>query len=245
MKKASFILGAVLMTTALFTSCGGDASVKDAGSNKDTSSIKDLGSNEDLGSNIDSGYNEDSIGNQIWMSLNFDGDTFRNGDPIYQAKTDQEWKSAGQNKQPAWCYYDNEPKNGAKYGKLYNWYAVNDPRILAPKGWHIPSDAEWTTLGNYLRDVASKKMKRLGSLKANGNENNKSGLLVLLGGYRLGDGKFLRIGVSASWWSTTEANAKYALGRSTYGNDGNLGGLNDDIGYGGKVVGLSVRCLRD
>jgi len=225
MKKASFILGAVLMTTALFTSCGGDVSGKDPGSNKENNATKDSVSNED------------SIGNQIWMSLNFDGDTFRNGDPIYQAKTDQEWKSAGQNKQPAWCYYDNEPKNGAKYGKLYNWYAVNDPRILAPKGWHIPSDAEWTTLENYLRDVASKKMKRLGSLKANGNENNKSGLLVLLGGYRLGDGKFLR--------STTEANAKYALGRSTYGNDGNLGGLNDDIGYGGKVVGLSVRCLRD
>jgi len=233
MKKASFILGAVLMTALLITSCGGNASVKDAGSNKETGFCKDSGSNED------------SIGNQIWMCLNFYGEKFRNGDPISQAKTNQEWKSAGQNKQPAWCYYDNDSKNGAKYGKLYNWYAVNDPRILAPKGWHIPSDAEWTTLENYLRDVASKKMKRPGSLKTDGNENNKSGLLVLLGGYRLGDGKFLRIGVSAGWWSTTEANAKYALGRSTNRNGGNLGGLNDDIGYGGKVVGLSVRCLRD
>ena len=233
MKKASFILGAVLMTTALFTSCGGDASGKDPGSNKENNATKDSVSNED------------SIGNQIWMSLNFDGDTFRNGDPIYQAKTDQEWKTAGQNKQPAWCYYDNEPKNGAKYGKLYNWYAVNDPRILSPKGWHIPSDAEWTTLENYLRDVASKKMKRLGSLKANGNENNKSGLLVLLGGYRLGDGKFQSLDAYTGWWSSTEGNANYARGRSTNGNGVNLYGLNDDMGYGGKVVGLSVRCLRD
>ena len=233
MKKASFILGAVLMTTALFTSCGGDASGKDPGSNKENNATKDSVSNED------------SIGNQIWMSLNFDGDTFRNGDPIYQAKTDQEWKTAGQNKQPAWCYYDNEPKIGAKYGKLYNWYAVNDPRILAPKGWHIPSDAEWTTLENYLRDVASKKMKRLGSLKANGNENNKSGLLVLLGGYRLGDGKFQSLDAYTGWWSSTEGNANYARGRSTNGNGVNLYGLNDDMGYGGKVVGLSVRCLRD
>ena len=221
------------MTTALFTSCGGDASGKDPGSNKENNATKDSVSNED------------SIGNQIWMSLNFDGDTFCNGDPIYQAKTDQEWKSAGQNKQPAWCYYDNDSKNGAKYGKLYNWYAVNDPRILAPKGWHIPSDAEWTTLENYLRDVASKKMKRPGSLKTDENENNKSGLLVLLGGYRLGDGKFLRIGVSAGWWSSTESNARFARGRSTHDNGGNLYGLNDDMGYGGKVVGLSVRCLRD
>ena len=234
MKKITFILSAVLMTAMLFTSCGGDASgkdagsSKDAGSNKDTSSIKDLGSKEDLGSNIASGSNVDSIGNQVWMSLNFDGDKFRNGDPIPQAKTVQEWNSAGQNKQPAWCYYDNDPKNGAKYGKLYNWYAVNDPRILAPKGWHIPSDAEWTALGKHLRD----------------DENKKIGLLGLLGGCRAGQ-KFRGIGVSAGWWSSTESNAFCARGRCKHGNRDNLGILNEDMGYGVKSVGLSVPCLRD
>ena len=233
MKKASIILVAVLMTAMLFSSCGGEASSKDPGSNKENNATKDSVSNED------------SIGNQIWMSLNFDGDTFRNGDSIYQAKTDQEWKAAGQNKQPAWCYYANDPKNGAKYGKLYNWYAVNDPRILAPKGWHIPSDAEWTTLGNHMRDETSKIMKNTRRLNTNENENNKSGLLGLLGGYRLGDGKFLRIAVSAGWWSSTESNARFARGRSTHGNGDNLYGLNDDMGYGSKVVGLSVRCIRD
>ena len=85
-----------------------------------------------------------TIGTQVWMTKNLDVATFRNGDPIPQAKTDEEWEKAGENQQPAWCYYDNDPANGAKYGKLYNWYAVNDSRGLAPVGYHIPSDAEWT-----------------------------------------------------------------------------------------------------
>jgi uncharacterized protein (TIGR02145 family) len=102
-----------------------------------------------------------SIGKQVWMTKNLNVDKFRNGDPIPQAKTATEWKAAGENKQPAWCYYDNDPANGAKYGKLYNWYAVNDSRGLAPAGYHIPSDAEWTALTDYLGgyEVAGKKMK--------------------------------------------------------------------------------------
>jgi len=102
-----------------------------------------------------------TIGKQVWMTKNLDVSTFRNGDPIPEAKTDEAWKAAGENKQPAWCYYDNDPKNGTKYGKLYNWYAVNDPRGLAPAGYHIPTDAEWTVLTDYLggEDVAGKKMK--------------------------------------------------------------------------------------
>jgi len=93
------------------------------------------------------------------MTENLNVATFRNGDPIPEAKTNEEWKKAGENKQPAWCYYDNDPKNGAKYGKLYNWYAVSDPRGLAPNGWHVPTDAEWTILTDYLGNDAGKKMK--------------------------------------------------------------------------------------
>ena len=102
-----------------------------------------------------------TIGNQVWMTKNLDISTFRNGDTIPEAKTNEEWKKAGENKQPAWCYYDNDPANGAKYGKLYNWYAVNDPRGLAPIGYHIPSDAEWTKLTDFLggESVAGTKMK--------------------------------------------------------------------------------------
>jgi uncharacterized protein (TIGR02145 family) len=104
-------------------------------------------------------YKTVTIGAQVWMSKNLDVSTFRNGDPIPEAKTDAEWEAAGENKQPAWCYYDNDAKNGTKYGKLYNWYAVNDPRGLAPAGYHVPTDAEWTTLEDYLGNDAGKKMK--------------------------------------------------------------------------------------
>lgn len=101
-----------------------------------------------------------TIGTQVWMTKNLDVATFRNGDPIPQAKTNEEWEKAGKNEQPAWCYYNNDPANGAKYGKLYNWYAVNDSRGLAPSGYHIPSDAEWTRLTDFLggEKVARTKM---------------------------------------------------------------------------------------
>ena len=90
------------------------------------------------------------IGNQEWMSDNLNVDHFRNGDIIPEVKSKDDWKEAGKNGQPAWCYYENDPKNGEKYGKFYNWYAVNDPRGLAPEGWHVPSDGEWTEMINFL-----------------------------------------------------------------------------------------------
>jgi uncharacterized protein (TIGR02145 family) len=90
------------------------------------------------------------IGTQVWMSKNLDVSTFRNGEAIPEAKSKEEWAKAGVNRQPAWCYYDNDSKNGKVYGKLYNWYAVNDSRGLGPKGYHIPSDAEWTILTDML-----------------------------------------------------------------------------------------------
>jgi uncharacterized protein (TIGR02145 family) len=104
-------------------------------------------------------YKSVKIGTQTWMVENLNVSTFRNGDPIPEAKTNEEWEKAGKNKQPAWCYYENDPKNGAKYGKLYNWYAVSDPRGLAPVGWHVPTDAEWTLLSDFLGYDNGKKMK--------------------------------------------------------------------------------------
>jgi uncharacterized protein (TIGR02145 family) len=90
-----------------------------------------------------------------------DVSTFCNGEIIPQAKTDEEWNRAGNDKQPAWCYYNNDLKNGAKYGKLYNWYAVSDPRGLAPTGWHIPTDEEFNELISFLggNDQAAQKLK--------------------------------------------------------------------------------------
>lgn len=106
-------------------------------------------------------YNKVTIGQQIWMTDNLNADKFRNGDIIPETRTIADWKRAGFNQQPAWCYYNNDSINKTKFGKLYNWYAVNDPRGLAPKGWHIPFDAEWTNLANNLGgiNIAGGKLK--------------------------------------------------------------------------------------
>lgn len=104
-------------------------------------------------------FPEVQIGTQIWMSENLNLDTFRNGEKIQEARTAEEWKTAGDNGVPAWCYYNNDSVNGIKFGKLYNWYAVNDTRGLAPAGWHSPSDSEWNELQTFLGQGACQKMK--------------------------------------------------------------------------------------
>ena len=90
------------------------------------------------------------IGSQVWTNENLNIDHFRNGDIIPEAKTAEEWINAGKNKQAAWCYYDNDPTNSHKYGKLYNWYAVKDTRGLAPEGWHVPSKDDWIVLLKFI-----------------------------------------------------------------------------------------------
>jgi len=183
-----------------------------------------------------------TIGTQVWMTRNLDVATFRNGDPIPQAKTSEEWYEAGKNKQPAWCYYNNDPANGAKYGKLYNWFAVNDSRGLAPVGYHIPSDAEWTILTDYLggAEKAGKKMKSKQGWAENGNGTNSSGFSILPGGSRDDDGAFDADGEVGFWWSSTEDGTTSAWRRDLSYDAGHV--ARDD---GDKRAGFSVRCLRD
>jgi len=183
-----------------------------------------------------------TIGTQVWMTKNLNVSTFRNGDPIPQAKTEEEWEKAGENEQPAWCYYENDPANGAKYGKLYNWYAVNDRRGLAPIGWHIPSDAEWTVLTDYLGGyyVAGTKMKSKSGWLDNGNGTNSSGFSGLPGGFRDLDGTFDYVGNLGYWWSSTESDSGDAWARDLRYYSGSVGRYGND-----KGKGFSVRCLRD
>lgn len=192
---------------------------------------------------------EVKIGNQIWMAKNLDVAHFRNGDPIPQAKTEKEWKIADKMKQPAWCYYDNDPANGGKYGKLYNWYAINDPRGLAPGGFHIPSEVEWTRLTDYLGEEseAGAKMKSengwyIPSVEwfDNGTGTNSSGFSGFPGGYRCSDGSFDDVGKSGYWWSSTEYIKSSAWGRFLNYFFGNVHRL-----FENKGEGFSVRCLRD
>ena len=146
------------------------------------------------------------IGTQKWMSKNLDVAFYRNGDPIPQVTGPTAWAGLTTG---AWCYYNNDSKQGNKYGKLYNWYAVNDPRGLAPQGWHVPSDAEWTILETALggSSVAGGKMKEAGTLNwANPNTggNNNSGFAGLPGGGRGSSGAFSIVGNFGFWWSSTE-----------------------------------------
>lgn len=104
-------------------------------------------------------YKSITIGKQTWMKENLNVSSFRNGDPIPEAKTKEEWIIAGIEGKPAWCYYDNDPKNDEKYGKLYNWYAVNDPRGLAPIGWRIPAFDDSNILDTYLWGDVGMKLK--------------------------------------------------------------------------------------
>ena len=117
------------------------------------------------------------IGTREWMAENLNVGNFRNGDPIFEANSYQEWEYANIKGIPAWCYYNNNPRYGKTYGKLYNWWAVSDSRGLAPEGWHIPGDEEWLELAANLGgvDIAGEKMKSRQGWKDSGNGNNESG----------------------------------------------------------------------
>jgi uncharacterized protein (TIGR02145 family) len=183
---------------------------------------------------------EVTIGTQVWTSKNLDVSTFRNGDPIPEAKTEAKWKAAGDSKQPAWCYYNNDQSNGTKYGKLYNWYAVNDPRGHAPKGYHIPTYAELTKLEEYLGNGVGDEMKSTSGWLDGGNGTNSSGFSGLPGGSRDYDGAFEDVGRNGRWWISTESTKYSALFFYLISFNGFLD-MSEDV----KVEGRSVRCIRD
>jgi uncharacterized protein (TIGR02145 family) len=187
-------------------------------------------------------YETVTIGTQVWMVKNLDVDHYRNGDSIPQVTDKGQWLKLTTG---AWCYNKNSDSLGKIYGKLYNWYAVNDPRGLAPSGYHVPSDAEWTVLSNYLggESVAGGKMKETGTthwISPNEGATNSSGFIGLPGGYRDSSGVYDFIIIGGVWWSSTELNATYAWYRTLYYYDTSI--LRD---YSLKVCGFSVRCVRD
>ena len=182
------------------------------------------------------------IGTQIWTTKNLDVSTYRNGDTIRHARTPEEWQDAASKGEGAWCYYNHDPKNGEVYGKLYNWYAVKDSRNLAPSGYHIPSDLEWSLLTEYLggEEIAGFKMKSTSGWYDNGNGDNSSGFNGLPGGYCNNNGSFGDITGYGNFWCSSENNASSAWFRFLFSYSTKV--LRD--GYG-KYNGFSVRCLRD
>ncbi len=188
--------------------------------------------------------NEIKIGKQVWMAENLNTDHFQNGELISEAKSADEWERAGENQQPAWCYYDNDSENGVKYGRLYNWYAVVDKRGVCPTGWHVPSDDEWHALMFFLggSNVAGGKMKAKTEWKTpNYGATNESGFNALPGGSRNGNSwGYSIVGTYTDWWSSTANASNSALTRYLYYGNGNVNRI-----YNDKRAGLSVRCLRD
>ena len=234
MKKYYFTIAAILVMAILITSCSSeDNKTQNSTVSRPTVPVMD---------------NQVQIGNQIWMTKNLNVSRYRNGDLIPQVTNPTQWANLTTG---AWCYYNNDPANGPIYGKLYNWYAVNDPRGLAPVGWHIPTDAEWTALTTFLgfTDVAGAKMKATGTLEAgtglwkspNASATNSSGFTALPGGYIAdnGSGSFL-INRYGYWWSTAEFGNLRAIARILNYTNGSITALEFF-----KDNGFSVRCIKN
>jgi Fibrobacter succinogenes major domain (Fib_succ_major) len=166
---------------------------------------------------VSESYSSVAIGSQIWTDKNLNVSKYKNGDDIPQVTDAAVWASLTTG---AWCYYNNDPANETIYGKLYNWYAVNDPRGLAPQGWHMPTDLEWTNLA--------------------ATPSYQTYFAGLLGGIRAASGGFTDLGIYGQWWSATEDSTNSALNRAYYGYDNNYDRWSDD-----KRIGFSVRLIKD
>jgi uncharacterized protein (TIGR02145 family) len=193
------------------------------------------------------------IGSQTWSAKNLDVTTFQNGDSIPEARTIDEWAKAALNKKPAWCYYENKKENNETFGKLYNWYAVTDERKLCPKGWHIPSAAEWQTLEDFLGGfkVSGGKLKS----KQIWNGEDPYGFGALPAGYRMdciyarvsnhSNDDFYSIRTLGLWWSTSETKYEPSKnGVSVAITSESFMWISNPI-ICEKGSGQSVRCIAD
>jgi uncharacterized protein (TIGR02145 family) len=231
---------------------------------------------QDFGTYTDSEghlYHYITIGTQTWMIENLRSSKFRNGDPITNITDNTEWQNQLYTTRiPGWCNYENNAETDAKYGKLYNWFAIEDQRNIAPVGWHVASSQEWLILMDYLiskgfnfdgskSDVGNKLAKAMASTSewlssdvegSPGNEsstNNSSGFNGIPAGYRSSNGVFSNSGSSTSWWTST--NASEVAGRPAAYNHGiqyNSSYVQMGARYGTyntHTFGFSVRCVKN
>jgi uncharacterized protein (TIGR02145 family) len=191
-------------------------------------------------------YKTVTIGTQTWMAENLKVSKYSDGTAIPNITDNTQWYQLSTG---AWSYYNNDVANNAKYGKLYNWYAVskisNGNKNVCPTGWHVPTDAEWTVLTEYLggSSVAGGKMKEVGTTSWNSpntDATNTSLFTGLPGGYRNSIGYYSDFGLYGYWWGFTEYDTGNAWYRYLDNDDGNA-----DRDNSVKRNGLSVRCLRD
>jgi uncharacterized protein (TIGR02145 family) len=192
---------------------------------------------KDIDGNV---YRTVKIGTQIWMAENLKVTHYRNGDVIPRIINNSIWANLSIG---ACCVYGKNEENLETYGLLYNWFAVNDNRIIAPEGWHIPSLGEWMTLASFLGGEVGGKMKTIGTSlwkSPNSGATNESGFSALPGGRRTWDPEYANMGLSASFWSSNHDNGKYADNLTLRYNETRL-----DHAWSFKESGLSVRCVKD
>ncbi len=189
-------------------------------------------------------YKTVTIGTQTWMAENLRTTKYNDGTPIPLVTDPEAWVNLTTG---AYCNYGNTSNTEtiATFGRLYNWYAVNTGK-LAPKGWHVPTDAEWTELTDYLggESMAGDKLKETGTThwnSPNTGATNETGFTALPGGCRDLDGSFYVIGGSGYWWSATVNYASNAWYRSMHYNSSYV----DSYFTYSKEDGSSVRCVRD
>ena len=195
----------------------------------------------DIDNNV---YSCVTIGTQTWMVENLKTTHYRNGEDIPNITVGTDWSTLVTG---AYCWYNNDAATyKATYGALYNWYAVADARNIAPVGWHVATDAEWTTLTTFLggASVAGGKLKEILYThwqSPNTGASNSSGFTAFPGGFcSWGDGWFYNMGKSGYWWSSTAYDASYAWSRGLFYDLASASRLFDN-----KQNGFSVRCVRD
>lgn len=179
------------------------------------------------------------IGYQTWMQKNLDEERFRNGDVIPEVTNWEEWMRAGENEKPAWCYFDNDSILGQKHGKLYNWYAVMDPRGLSPVGFHVPNKDEWEILFKTFEDAT---LTDGIDFWLDDVQNDHKGFRAIPSGGRFHEAAvefFYYLNIKAWWWTTSDMDKNLAYC------------VNYDVKYDVQIfdyykdVGISVRCIKD
>ncbi len=228
MKRTTALIGIWLTTLAISFTIPGSASK--------AATITDVDGNV---------YGTVTIGTQVWMAEDLKTTRYRNGDAIGTTQpATLDIRNASTPKYQ-WAYNGDE-NYVAVYARLYTWYAVADSRGLAPVGWHVPTDAEWATLINYLggEKAAQGKLKEAGAAhwnSPNADATNASGFTALPGGNRDANGEFLGLGDFTHWWTASEQSAPYAWRRALWKD----APMDSTAGYSTKTMGWLVRCVRD
>jgi len=202
----------------------------------DSITFQAIGTVTDIDGNT---YRTVKIGDQWWMAENLKVTHYRNGETIPEVTDYSEWL----NLSGAYCNYDNDDNNVETYGRLYNWFAVDDSRGIAPDGWHVPTDAEWTELTNYVGSGPGTKLKSTSGWYDYGNGTDDYNFNALPAGYRRNNGYFLYMGTTAYFWSSSRLGSYNGWFRGLL-RDFSYIYRSNSLEYH-EVSGLSVRCVRD